>query len=1153
MSTGLASAPVELQNPWPGLAPYTEQQCGLFFGREAEIEELLRLIERETLTILFGRSGSGKSSLLHAGVIPRLRTGQYFPVLLRLNFANPDVDPVAQVKAITLKAAGQEGLQTDSSTDNPTATLWEFFHSTDFWGPRNDRVTPLLIFDQFEEAFTIGKDQRQASNFLEQLADLAENRIPLVVQKRIQESAERINIDLSGPSYKIIVSLREDFVSRLDQLRPILPAIMRNRMGLLPLDGTRALQVIVNSGKPWVSESVAQEIVAALAGETGLVSGSIAQAEIEPAYLSVMCHELFRRMAALGLECITSELVARERGEILEAMYERSFEGLPAPLRLFVEDRLLTSSGFRGTLPLSEALAEGLSLHDLETLVDRRLLRFEDRLGTRHVELSHDLLTGVVKKSRELRAARVAREEEERKRDALRRSFRTRAKVASILGAVAFAILGSLTIWAVIEEHNANRLKQDALNTNRALQQKETQLQNYARELKVQRDKARTEEQQANQSSQEIQTLQQKTLRVSGVIMRVSDTAIPATYQNALRLLDEYRATTSEGERAALTSSLWDLRNQLQEELTSVNALLAMENDPSAKTLKLTLLFYIADLEFRAYGFDQNKYQAFLAYAQSMLGEKDELLQAKALLALARAADMMLRKPDQNAARTLLREVQLKSAQLQRRGGGLNGATWDAMEDVYEECAQMQKSLDAKDAISWFGLAVQAEIKAAGPNPVHLSDVGRIADMFGDFEKQQGDYPAAIREYSIAIQYSQQKAQRLNGGKPDLKMVEYQIDRGDAEHKTKEDDQARQDYAAAAKNNDQLADSPSARYNRLLVDERLGDLERDSSHLDRALEWYHKEKQIALNLAQADSSYRSSVLIPSERISTTELILHNTAAARAELEDEVSTWKNWAQSVSQSDVLGYAKALLALGDFDSAEKNYETALESCNAAYDEALLGTIRWPNKGFEALIAQSKGDATMAYEALKEDDKALAAAEDAKDTVRNLLARDCSGNLDGFNRIEDLGIIHELVTLKRPGDAQAEAQDVAQFVEKNCASIDNQSPLDARAALAQAWGNLSWESIRAGNAQMGEECAQKGLKLDPTQLWIDVNLAHSWLLLGRVDDARRLYTDIKDKQWDGHPLSNDIRSDFAELRSLGMGRNEMDGILSSLGPPAN
>ena len=452
MSTDITAMSAAPQNPWPGLAPYTEQQHELFFGRELEIEEILRLIQRDTLTVLFGRSGSGKSSLLHAGVFPRLRSGMYFPVLLRLNFADPDVDPVEQVKAITLATAQKGGFDVESRiSEGSTPTLWEFFHETDFWGPRNDRVTPLLVFDQFEEAFTIGKDQRQASDFLGQLADLAENRVPLVVEQRVTQSTERVAVDAGAPTYKIVLSLREDFVSRLDQLRPILPAIMRNRMGLLPLDGTRALEVIVNSGKPWVSEAVAQDIVAALAGETGAAQDAIAQAEIEPAYLSVMCHELFLRMVELGHETITSELVAKERGEILEAMYERSFEGLAEPVRLFVEDRLLTASGFRGTLPLSEALAEGVSPLELETLVDRRLLRFEDRLGTRHVELSHDLLTGVVKKSRGFRAARVAREEEERKQQELRRALaraRRRTAVAAATAALALAgVAYSVYYW----------------------------------------------------------------------------------------------------------------------------------------------------------------------------------------------------------------------------------------------------------------------------------------------------------------------------------------------------------------------------------------------------------------------------------------------------------------------------------------------------------------------------------------------------------------------------------------------------------------------------------------------------------------------------------------------------------------------------------
>ena len=93
-------------NPWPGLASYTEDQRHLFFGRTAETNEMVRLVQRETLTVLFGRSGLGKSSLLRAGVMPRLREQGFFPVTLRLDFSErAEVNPVEQVKALTIAAA----------------------------------------------------------------------------------------------------------------------------------------------------------------------------------------------------------------------------------------------------------------------------------------------------------------------------------------------------------------------------------------------------------------------------------------------------------------------------------------------------------------------------------------------------------------------------------------------------------------------------------------------------------------------------------------------------------------------------------------------------------------------------------------------------------------------------------------------------------------------------------------------------------------------------------------------------------------------------------------------------------------------------------------------------------------------------------------
>jgi hypothetical protein len=427
----------QAQNPWPGLFWYTEEQAHLFFGREAEIDELLRLIQRDTLTILFGRSGLGKTSLLRAGVFPKLRQAGCFPVVLRLDYGPQAASPVEQVKALTEAAARDSGIDIESAQDAPQPeTLWEYFHRVRFWGPRNDRLTPVLVFDQFEEIFTVGTRKQEEGDILEQLADLAENRIPAVVQQRAEASGTRQSVEGGTPNYKVVLSLREDFVWRLDTLRPILPAIMRNRFALGPLDAARGLEIIRNAGKEWVTDEVAQDIIEAVISSRRGEGLSSTDEEVEPAYLNVMCNELFERMVATGQTHITRELVAAEKGGILESLYERSLIGLDDSVRLFVEEHLVTPAGFRATLPVEEARREHISDADLQTLVDRRLLRFEDRLGTRHVELAHDLLTGLVEKSRKLREQAVLQHKLRELR--LRAAFWATVTVAGIACAVLY-------------------------------------------------------------------------------------------------------------------------------------------------------------------------------------------------------------------------------------------------------------------------------------------------------------------------------------------------------------------------------------------------------------------------------------------------------------------------------------------------------------------------------------------------------------------------------------------------------------------------------------------------------------------------------------------------------------------------------------------
>ena len=67
--------PGSLFNPFPGLRPFEPDEDHLFFGREKEIDELLRRLRASRFLSVVGTSGSGKSSLVRSGLIPSLYSG----------------------------------------------------------------------------------------------------------------------------------------------------------------------------------------------------------------------------------------------------------------------------------------------------------------------------------------------------------------------------------------------------------------------------------------------------------------------------------------------------------------------------------------------------------------------------------------------------------------------------------------------------------------------------------------------------------------------------------------------------------------------------------------------------------------------------------------------------------------------------------------------------------------------------------------------------------------------------------------------------------------------------------------------------------------------------------------------------------------------
>jgi len=75
---------------YPGVKPFSENESDIFFGREADVEQLHNLVLLEKLVVLFGKSGYGKSSLINAGLIPLLNDPnqpeqfRYLPISVRL-------------------------------------------------------------------------------------------------------------------------------------------------------------------------------------------------------------------------------------------------------------------------------------------------------------------------------------------------------------------------------------------------------------------------------------------------------------------------------------------------------------------------------------------------------------------------------------------------------------------------------------------------------------------------------------------------------------------------------------------------------------------------------------------------------------------------------------------------------------------------------------------------------------------------------------------------------------------------------------------------------------------------------------------------------------------------------------------------------------
>ena len=423
-----------------GLQSYSEAQSDIFYGRDEEIDRLTNLVKANTLTIVFGKSGTGKTSLLNAGVFPRLRKDYCLPFRIRLEFNEDSPDLVTQIKNILKSEIDKYGFKVESYPKDET--LWEYFHKEQLW----KSVTPILIFDQFEEIFTLAKKStrfagKELNHFWEELADLIENSIPEKLKEKFLNEKEQIDYSYSNQKIKILFSFREEFLPEFENITSKIPSIKYSRFRLMPMNGNQAYDVITKTWRENIDTVEANKIVGFFINEKDK-NKSYDVMEIEPSLLSQVCSYIDKERIIEGGNKISSEFLNKYPKEIiLRSIYDEVLaeankavnNNSSKPVNEFVEDKLITDEGYRTKYGLNEI--DNNLLPGIEVLKRKYFLRDDGNT----IELSHDVLTPLIKDDREQRRKEIAL--------AAARAKAKKRAVKIITGSLIFSIIAAAAIW----------------------------------------------------------------------------------------------------------------------------------------------------------------------------------------------------------------------------------------------------------------------------------------------------------------------------------------------------------------------------------------------------------------------------------------------------------------------------------------------------------------------------------------------------------------------------------------------------------------------------------------------------------------------------------------------------------------------------------
>lgn len=458
--------------PYRGINHFRFVDHPIFFARQRETLELLRCVMIFKGVILFGGSGSGKSSLMNAGLLTQIIEMGFVPDRVRFQ------DKLGQeivIDRISLFADDDPPFLAPSLADrlssnrkNPVVVSLKHFEE----GLRAhaEEVRPLLILDQFEELITLFEEtegSQQARN------------ASLLRQQDILDLLVRFLHDESLP-IKILFAFREDYLAKFTKLFRWVPELPNQYLRLTPPQTTALKDIIAGPlSKDLLSHYVRQQtfsddLINRLVEEfTNRSEGGT----IDLSQVQIVCRELWqtedpinllesRKIAGLLEDYFTKELNA------LSPEQQHLATGLLSHMLTYANTRNFISGVELIRLFLSEESASEELLRDvLKALTNTQLVRRELRRGNYYYEIASEFLVPwIIKRKRERQAAlerRKIEEETQREREEEREKARQRLRTTRLVLALTGLIMVLALFLAYVmtrQKRNEEILKIDAEN-----------------------------------------------------------------------------------------------------------------------------------------------------------------------------------------------------------------------------------------------------------------------------------------------------------------------------------------------------------------------------------------------------------------------------------------------------------------------------------------------------------------------------------------------------------------------------------------------------------------------------------------------------------------------------------------------------------------